>query len=66
MVLKSSLLGYNATCFHAGILLSLPVTVAARELSSLARTLGSWMFCVCMRLFCVSVVLCLRSGLATS
>jgi hypothetical protein len=43
------------------------------ELSSLDRTLGSWvsvpltawMFRVCMRLFCVYVVLCLGSGLAT-
>jgi hypothetical protein len=44
------------------------------ELSSLTRALGSWvqiplkawMFVVCMRLFCVCVVLCLGSGLATS
>jgi hypothetical protein len=43
------------------------------ELSSLARTLGSWvrisskawMFGVCMRLLCVSVALCLGRGLAT-
>jgi hypothetical protein len=43
------------------------------ELPSLARTLGSWvliplkawMFGVCMRLFCVCVVLCLDRGLAT-
>jgi hypothetical protein len=43
------------------------------ELSSLARPLGSWvriplrawMFGLCMRLFCVFVVLCLDSGLAT-
>jgi hypothetical protein len=42
------------------------------ELSSLARTLGSWvriqlrtwMFGVCMRLFCVCAVLCLGRGLA--
>jgi hypothetical protein len=42
------------------------------ELSSFARKLGSWvriplkawMFGVCMRLFCVCVVLCLGSGLA--
>jgi hypothetical protein len=42
------------------------------ELSSLAPTLGSWvriplrtwMFGVCMRLFCVCVVLCLGRGLA--
>jgi hypothetical protein len=44
------------------------------ELSSLARTLGSWvrmalkawMFGVCMCLFCVCVVLCLGRGFATS
>jgi hypothetical protein len=44
------------------------------ELSSLARTLGSWvriplrawMFGVCMRLFCVCVALCVGSGLATA
>jgi hypothetical protein len=52
------------------------VTVAARskqELSSLARTLESWvriplrvwMFGVCMLLFCVCVHLCLGRGLAT-
>jgi hypothetical protein len=43
------------------------------ELSSLARKLGlwvriplrTWMFGVCMRLFCVRVVLCLGRGLAT-
>jgi hypothetical protein len=44
------------------------------ELSSLDRTLGSWLRiplnhskhgCVCMRLFCVCVVLCIGSGLAT-
>jgi hypothetical protein len=43
-------------------------------LSSLARTLGSWvlilhkawMFGMCMCLFCVCVVLCLGRGLATS
>jgi hypothetical protein len=45
-----------------------------QELSSLARALGSWvriplkawMFGVCMRLFCVCVVLCLDRGLATN
>jgi hypothetical protein len=44
------------------------------ELSSLSRTLGSWvriplkawMFCVCMRIFCVCVVLCLDRGLETA
>jgi hypothetical protein len=44
------------------------------EPSSAARTLGSWvriplkawMFGVCMRLFCVCVVLCVGSGLATA
>jgi hypothetical protein len=44
------------------------------ELSSLARTLGSWvriplkawMFGVCMRLFCVCVALCLGSRPETS
>jgi hypothetical protein len=44
------------------------------ELSSLARTLGSWVriplkawiFGVYMRLFCVCVVLCVGGGLATS
>jgi hypothetical protein len=48
--------------------------VLRHELSSLARTMKSWvripikawMFGVCMRLFCVCVVLCLGSGLATS
>jgi hypothetical protein len=43
------------------------------ELSSLARTLGSsvriplktWMPGVCIRLFCVSLVLCLDRGLKT-
>jgi hypothetical protein len=45
----------------------------AVSLSSLARTLGSWvripfkawMFRVCMRLFCLCVVLCLGIRLAT-
>jgi hypothetical protein len=43
------------------------------ELSSLARTLESWdriplkawVFGVCMHLFCVYVLLCVGSGLAT-
>jgi hypothetical protein len=41
------------------------------ELSSLVRTLGSWVriplkvMDVCVRLFCVCVVLCVGSGLAT-
>jgi hypothetical protein len=61
--------------FPEGIEESVPATATAlrRELSSLARTLGlwvriplkAWMFGVCMRLFCVCVVLCLGSGLAT-
>jgi hypothetical protein len=45
-----------------------------RKLSSLARALGSWariplkawMFGMCMRLFCLCVVLCLGRGLAAS
>jgi hypothetical protein len=44
------------------------------ELSSLARMLGSWvriplrelMFGVCVHLFCVCVVLCVRNGFVTS
>jgi hypothetical protein len=47
---------------------------AVYELSSLARTLGSWVriplrawiFGVCMCSFCVCVALCLGRGLATS
>jgi hypothetical protein len=53
---------------------AMPVTVAEHVLSSLAWKPGSWVriphkawiFGVCMRLFCVCVVRCLGTGLATS
>jgi hypothetical protein len=66
---------YMLFYFYPVLPASSPVMLAARSKlgTVFARTLGSWvriprkawMFRVCMRLFCICVVLCLGSGLAT-